>query len=477
MLNKISRIIILCTVGFILLPVAEADKPKFMSLTEAVRLALRYNQAIDNAKSNRIFQKFDLRIAENAYEFQYALGGTHGFTPNGKSSGDRSARSQKHTLSPSVSITTPYGTSITASIPHQTNAHHYSAAPVSLNLSQPLLRGAGRAVVQNSLIQAYDKERINKLTLRDNIATAVNEVASQYRGLIQKNNDVDTAEQSLKEAKRDMEIIAATIKAGKKPETDIIQAEATYEDLKFKIVGERNDRDQARQTLLETIGLEPEMNIRVPHDIDVGKMQVPDFDNTLALALKNNKSYQETLLATVNAKRSLHIQKNAQLPELTLSASTSFGSADNRGYSSIFSDNNRGHSVGLKWSVPINDLSRKKNLLQSEVTLQQALVNERAAKRKLITSIKNFITNIRNQIQSIKVAERNVKKQKRAYDITRKKQTLGRVSSLEVSSSQKNLIDAQKRMVSAKIAYLNAMDGLRASLGTALDYWNIELKT
>ena len=59
------------------LPIAPASKNKkihHLGLKEAILLALRYNPNIQNAELDRIVQVYQLRLAHNEFELQYALG-------------------------------------------------------------------------------------------------------------------------------------------------------------------------------------------------------------------------------------------------------------------------------------------------------------------------------------------------------------------------------------------------------------------
>ena len=61
------------------LPIAPNGQHKKMlklTLHEAILLALRYNPNIQNAELDRIIQRYQLRLAHNAFELQYALAGS-----------------------------------------------------------------------------------------------------------------------------------------------------------------------------------------------------------------------------------------------------------------------------------------------------------------------------------------------------------------------------------------------------------------
>jgi hypothetical protein len=57
-------------------PESSHKKLHYLHLREAILLALRYNPNIRNAELDRIIQRYQLRLAYNEFELQYALAGS-----------------------------------------------------------------------------------------------------------------------------------------------------------------------------------------------------------------------------------------------------------------------------------------------------------------------------------------------------------------------------------------------------------------
>ncbi|MBS0357688.1 MAG: hypothetical protein JSS53_00235, partial [Proteobacteria bacterium] len=85
------------------------EEAKFLSLRDAVLLSLRYNPSIMTSEINRVVQKFNLRVAQNQFELQYALTGSVNFASS-TVSGVRQPSSTTYGLNPSVQLQSHLGT-------------------------------------------------------------------------------------------------------------------------------------------------------------------------------------------------------------------------------------------------------------------------------------------------------------------------------------------------------------------------------
>src|SRR5882762_5038319 len=89
--------------------VSLAAAPQQLTLRDAVLLALRYNPSVQNEEIQRIVDKFNLRLAQNEYEVNYALTGSANY--NNTTQSNATSISNTYTLTPTATLNrTPYGT-------------------------------------------------------------------------------------------------------------------------------------------------------------------------------------------------------------------------------------------------------------------------------------------------------------------------------------------------------------------------------
>lgn len=105
-----------------------------MSLREAILLALRYNPNIQNAELDRIVQRYDLRLAHNEFELQYALGAS-GVLQKSTFNGIGTDTTRTLMASPEFDLRTKLGTQATLGIDNNVTGENNNNFNPVLNFS------------------------------------------------------------------------------------------------------------------------------------------------------------------------------------------------------------------------------------------------------------------------------------------------------------------------------------------------------
>jgi outer membrane protein TolC len=469
--------------GWIELPTSPTALKKVihrMSLREAILLALRYNPNIQNAELDRIVQSYQLRLAHNEFELQYALGAT-GVVQKSRFNGIGSDTTHTFLASPEFDLHTKLGTQARLGIDNNVTSNNNFNPVLNFSLTQPLLRGFGKSVNEVALQNAVDNEWLNKLNLRQSVADQITQVIVAYRSLILNGNNLQNQRLQLKEAQKSYEINEKKIKAGQLEPTANIQQSYQIESLSLMVEQYENDFQTATQELLQTIGLDPETHLLVPSDVTVNKIFVPNLKKTIEEALNHNVFYLAQKMVLVADERAYKIAKNQQLWQIDLGAFVQSGVQNdplgiNNGLKGIYNGNNLTQAAQLRVSVPLHDVGRRSQLINAKIRLEKDRLNLIAVKRALITYVTNTINNIRSLAKRYQLAQKQVKLAKQSYALEKKKQQAGIATALDVNNTQNQLIQAQVGLISAKVAYLNQISALQKALGTTLDHWNIKLR-
>lgn len=461
-------------------PNSTLKKPLQLSLREAILLSLRYNPNIQNAELDRIIQRYQLRIAYNEFELQYALAG-NAVVGKTRYSGIGSTTTQSYLAAPELSYKNPLGTQLSVNINNNVDTVNNYNPILNLSLTQPLLRGFGKDVNLANLRNAIDAEWLNKLGLRQSVMDQITLVISAYRSLILSGNNLKNQRLQLEEAYKSYDMNEKKIEAGQLEPTANIQQSYQIESLKLLVEQAENDFKTSAQDLLQSIGLDPEMRLSVPSDVEVREAKVPDLKQSIDTALCHNTQYLALKMAYRADQRAHTVAKNQQLWQLDLSANLQTGTTTNvdgqaNGFRGIYNGQNVGESAQLTLTIPLRDLSRRSQLINAKVQLEKDRLNLLAAKRSLVTTITNTINTIASLAKRYQLAVKQVKLAEQSYALEKKKQQAGIASSLDVSNTQNQLIQAQTGLISAKIAYLNQISALERILGTTLDAWQIQLR-
>jgi len=461
-------------------PTSHKRKTQFLTLREAILLALRYNPNIQNAELDRIIQRYQLRLAHNEFELQYALAGTAAVEKS-HYSGVGNATTKSYLLTPEVDLKNKYGTELALRMDNNVAAYGNYNPLLNLSLKQPLLRGFGREVNEIGLLNAIDNEWLNKLNLQQAVIDQITQLITTYRALIMSGNNLQNQRQQLTEAKKSYETNEKRIAAGQLEPTGNIQQSYQIESLNLMVEQAENDFKTTAQDLLQTIGLDPDMKLAVPSDVTLDKLVIPDVNESIAQAFKHNTQYLALTMTLRADERAYKLAKNQQLWQLDASANVQTGTmtgVDNNsaGLKGIYNGHNITESVGVTLRIPINDLTLRSQLISAKVRLEKDRLNLIAARRALITMIKNTITTIQSQAKRYELAKRQVELAAQSYSLEKKKLQAGIASALDVNNTQNQLLQAQTGLISAKIAYLNQLSALQRMLGTTLNYWHIKLR-
>ncbi|MFT4060156.1 MAG: TolC family protein [Legionella sp.] len=451
-----------------------------LRLREAILLALRYNPNIQNAELDRVVQRYQLRLANNEFEVQYALGAS-GVIQKSRFNGIGSETTHTFLASPEVDLRTKIGTHASLGIDNNVSADNNFNPMLNLSVTQPLLRGFGKRANEAALLNAKDNEWFNKLNLRQAVSDQITQVVMAYRALIIAGHNLQHNQLQLKEAKKSYEINEKKIAAGQLEPTGNIQQSYQIESLSLMVEQGENDFQTATQDLLQTIGLDPNTHLLIPSDVVVEKMVIPNVQKTIEQALAHNTMYLAQKMAVRADERAYEVAKNQQLWQVDLGANLQSGTLNdptgvNGGFGGIYNGNNLTQAARLSVTVPLNDVSRRSQLINAKIRLEKDRLNLIAAKRALITNITNTINNIRSLAKRYQLAQKQVKLAQQSYQLEKKKQQAGIATALDVNNTQNQLIQAQSGLISAKIAYLNQISALQRILGTTLDHWKIKLR-
>lgn len=460
-------------------PDVRHKKIQHLSLREAILLALRYNPNIQNAELDRIIQRYQLRLAHNEFELQYALGGSAA-VERSRYSGVGTTTNKTYLASPEFNLKTKLGTKIGLNIDNNVSNYNSYSPVLNFSINQPLLRDFGKAANEAGLLDALDNEWLNKLNLQQAVIDQITQVITAYRTLILGANNLQNQKLQLKEAQKAYEISEKKIKAGQLEPTGTIQQSYQIESLHLMVEQAENDFKIAAQELLQTVGLDPKMRLAVPSNVVMDNIRTPKLQESIDWALEHNMQYLALKMQLRADERAYKVAQNQQLWQLDVGANIQGGRISdvdgNHGLPAIYNGQNINQTARITLTIPLHDINRRSQMISAKVRLEKDRLNLIAMKRSLETLITNIINNIESLAKRYQLAEKQVTLAEQSYALEKKKQQAGITSTLDVNNTQNQLIQAQMGLISAKIAYLNQLSTLEQILGKTLEQWHIRLR-
>lgn len=449
---------------------------KKLLLEEAIFLSLRYNPNVQNGEIQRVVDKFNLRVAENEFEWQYALNAS--YQKNEATTAGVHSRSESSTFTPAATLNGVYGTTYSLTMTNPTTNGIYNPG-INATITQPFLRGFGMAVTLAPLYNAYDNEKQSRLLLKSTVIQDVVNVIQAYRAVILAQNNLKTSELALKAYQSTIDADNARIRSGQKAPVDVLEAQAQYATEEVNYQNAKNAVLTTKLQLLNQIGLPPETEIIIPADIEEIVPLEPTVNDSFKVTLENNTQYLSDLLGINILKRQLLVATDANRPSLdfTLDATTGNGSGTgfNSGLDSLINGKNTNVIGMFNLQVPIDNYPLKQQIINSQISLSKAEISLQAEVRQLKTTIINNINDVVSNLKQIQLAENALKLREKDQEKLNVRLKYGLVSTFEVTTKQRELNDARQRLITAKVQYLNSLTVLYANMGIILDEWKINI--
>lgn len=460
---------------------ANTTQPIKLSLEEAILLAIRTNPNVQSTQLSHLVERFNLYVQEWQFHPHYALQASASYLqktfPHLPKMG-----AQSYSLQPSVSLLTPIGTELTLTSVNQKTVHFNPS--LSLEISQPLMRGFGRAIVEAALNNARDSEVIARLNVEGVLRNTVSAVVEAYLGIVMAERTVIIDEDAVKRAEKSVEQTKLFIKAGHKAGNELVTVEANVASAKSHLENDRNNLLQARYALLAAIGIDPNTNVRFT-DLDIHaltqKYRLPTLTKTKELSLQNDIQYQiDNIILHGATKRQLMVAQDNTRWSLNLTGSlvtgNGQGGGENNNLNHAFDLRNQAQAVGLALQIPIDDQPSKQALMNAKIALKQAELAFMQEKWSKETNAINGWNLVGSAERALRFAADAQKLQEKTYHLSFQKYLHGLIDSLELQTAQLQLIEAQQIMLGAEIAYIKALVDLDLLIGHTLNTWNIKTR-
>jgi outer membrane protein TolC len=459
---------------------AATTKPMLLTLDDAIMLSLRNNPEYITKKLQQTVNKFQVVIEKNKFEPQYSFSGDSTFTRN--VSNHVVTQTHEFNANGEISLKNKYGTTFTLANGNKIDDNGYFPT-VSAKVEQPLIRGFGSNVVESALRDAIDQEKSQKLTFKNDSMSLIAQVTTDYFELYKAKQNLLIEKSTLKRYKQTLKNDQIKIAAGSMAKFDVLQPQSDIASAKADIQKSENDIRNNRLILLKTLGLKLDAKIIIPKKLPLEKIikrllfnktQPPSENKCQQLALANNIGYQIEGLTLETAKRTLLVAKDALKWQLDLTAEKAWNTGTLSGLSRIW--RNHDTTVGLKFAVPINDITSKTGYLAARIGLQQSRINYQDEKRQLQIDVIRYRFNVVYSKKQIELSKQAVELQRKNLGIATLKRSLGKMSSLDLSQQQDTLQSRQQALLESEISYISDLQTLDQQLGLLLDVWDVKIK-
>lgn len=346
---------------------------------------------------------------------------------------------------------------------------------LSISFNQPLLRGFGSSITNIPIVFAELNEDINILDLKNQLINIITQTIVAYRSLVQAQSALKIEQEALDRALEQLEITRAFIEAGRRARVDIIQNQTQIANQELALIAAENRVKDARASLIQILDIDRSFEIiatETPESETIFLAEPLNPKELLKLAFANDPGYLTALINIDLARLDLLLAKDDIRWDLDLNLKYE-NNLD--GLNSEIGNSNVSASLNLRNQF-FGRRTPERNIIRSQVRLEQSLIDLEEAKENLTIEVKNDIRQVNFALQQARQARRARELALEQLEIEREKQRLGVGSLFQLISFENSLVQAQNQELNAIIAYLNSLTDLRKTLGITLDFWEVKLE-
>lgn len=420
--NGMARVLagLMIVLGFLPRISHAETRENFMTLKQAVTLALQHNQ--------------DLKTAENQVETSEI---TH----------DQDRSDFYPDLAAKAGADVGRNTSPTS------DDSLYRSLSLALTSTTNLFNGYGDQASYEKSGYALDSTRESYHRSRQ---TVIYNTVTAYLDAVLKKERIRVAEENLTDNQRQLEQIEAFYKAGRRPVTDLYQQQAEAAGAKLTLLTAKAEWNTARLNLLEILGISAlsEVELEGVSDVMKGNWVFGGKSELTASALDQRPDMKSKKNEVKAADREIKEAQAGHYPtvDLVFQLSSNYTSTDSGAMNEQMGDDNLAASAGINVTLPIFD----KNITRNKVS--KARIAERTARlelekleRQIEVEMGTALTNYETASEQVEVSRSKLAYADKALESTRQRYKAGAATLTELTTAQSSAVEARYDQVDAEL--------------------------
>lgn len=345
------------------------------------------------------------------------------------------------------------------------------------SISQPLLRGRGRAI-------ATANEKTADLGIEGQLHNAsfttsgqVYNMALSYWQYYGAKQSFEVYQNNEERVRKVLDITTELVNAEKKPAGDLIQIQADLKDKERQTILAQQRLFSARQNLGRAIGISTAESVTIGLPIntfpDVASIDLIDLQGLLTIAHANRADLKALNKSLEISSVYLDVAENNTKPQLDLSAfarygGTELGNSVTRFFSALGQNEGRNYQVGvgLSYLFPINNNRAQAQLLTNQLIYSDQEINIKDQIRNIELNVSIAYNNLLNSIEAVKKSEQSLRYYEEVFSNEQIKFQNGLTTLLNLILLQERLTFAQLDFIQNQQQFATALSNLRYETGT-----------
>ena len=429
-------------------------------LEQAAQWALANNLSLMNMRDQVTGSQFNVRAAAADFEVKIipranagltgGTGGTHAASGAGL---ELSKKMSTGTVADVSGTTASNGTSTTSG--------------VGATLTQPLLRGLGKTVNEDALLDA----RFGVLSSRRSFvqfeeALVVSVVRGFYE-IIKQRELVDLSRKSAERMRRHMDAAQAREKVGLASRIDVLRADIQMRQAQDSLLAAEQAYGDAVDSLRVMLGFGPQDDVEIDSDLTYNEFTV-DQDQAILMAMTNRLDLAQSRDEIEVAERKVRVAKNNTLPQLDLV----LGYAQS-GTGSSFSDStglrDSTWTLGLATSTDIRRTAERARYEQSKLDFEARKRNNQLLQDTLVREVKDAIRRLDVSRKRIDIQKAEMDQAQQKLRLAKIKFDRGLGDNFDLITAEEEVLRAQSAHIAAVTDYIVSQVEVKRALGTLIE--------
>ena len=346
---------------------------------------------------------------------------------------------------------------------------------MSVSITQPLLRGAGkRANTYAIRIAEYDRQITDARTKLE-VIRVIAAVDRVYWRLYAAKRELDVRKKQYDLAEALYQQAGRFVAAGDKPQIEIIRTESgVAQQLEAIILAENYVRDRERdlkRTLNKAgLGMQTPTVLIPATEPDPVRYELKK-KQLVATAMDNRMEMLELELQRAEDVATVDYMRSQSLPLVTMDYRynvNGLGGSRDDSFDLLFDKRFEDHRVGLQLLVPLGNEAGKSQLRQAFYQRRQRLASRDSRQALIELEVLNAIDQLEANWQRILASRQSTILDSRLYDAEKRQFELGMGTSTDVLLAQANFAESQRAEILALAEYQIALVDLAYATGTLL---------
>ena len=429
-------------------------------LEQAAQWALGHNLSLMNMYDQVTGSKFNVYAAAAAFEVKIipkasaglagGSAGTHGTTGTGL---ELSKKMVTGTVADVTGTTGDDGASTTSS--------------VGVTLTQPLLRGMGKAVNEDPLLDAEYGVLANERSFLQYEEGLTVSVVRGFYEIIKQREMVDLSRKSVDRMSKHMEAAQAREKVGLASRIDVLRADIQLRQAQSSFLAAEQAYGDAVDSFRVLLGFAPQDDVEIDADLSYNEFTV-DENQAILMALSNRLDLAQSRDEIKIAERKLRVAKNNTLPQLDLVLGYT-QSGTGQSFSDTTGLRDSSWTVGLSTSSDIRRTTERAHYEQSKLDLVARTRNNELMQKTVMREVKDALRRLDASRKRIDVQKSEMDQAQQKLALAKIKFDRGLGDNFDLITAEEEVLRAQSAHLAAITDYIVAQVEVKRALGTLIE--------